>query len=123
MDEQLRSSIQRAAAVLREMGAREVYLFGSAARGKLRPGSDVDLAVSGLPRGLFFRAMSAPPMVTTVKSSQVGQLMVFDDSVKHEAWNNSDADRLVLIFDVWRPELSADERRQVETLFAIVDSY
>ena len=58
MDEQLRSSIQRAAAVLREMGAREVYLFGSAARGKLRPGSDVDLAVSGLPRGLFFRAMS-----------------------------------------------------------------
>jgi predicted nucleotidyltransferase len=58
MDEQLRASIQRAAAVLREMGAREVYVFGSAARGTLRSGSDVDLAVSGLPQRLFFRAMS-----------------------------------------------------------------
>ena len=54
---------------------------------------------------------------------QVGQLMVFDDSVEHEAWNDSDEDRLVLIFDVWRPELSEEERRQVEALFAIVDSY
>lgn len=54
---------------------------------------------------------------------QVGQLMVFDDSVEHEAWNNSGEDRLVLIFDVWRPELSGEERRQIETLFAIVDAY
>ena len=59
----------------------------------------------------------------TTREWQVGQLLVFDDSVEHEAWNNSDADRLVLIFDVWRPELSADERHQVEILFAIVDSY
>ncbi len=58
MDEQLRRSIERAAAVLRELGASEVYLFGSTARGTLRQGSDVDLAVSGLPPALFFRAMS-----------------------------------------------------------------
>ncbi len=54
---------------------------------------------------------------------QVGQLLVFDDSVEHEAWNNSGEDRLVLIFDIWRPDLSVEERRQVEALFAIVDSY
>ena len=58
MDEQLRQSIQRAAAVLQELGAREVYVFGSAAKGTLRPSSDVDLAVSGLPPAVFFRAMS-----------------------------------------------------------------
>ncbi len=51
-----------------------------------------------------------------------GQLMVFDDSVEHEAWNDSDKNRLVLIFDVWRPELSDEERRQVQALFAIVDA-
>jgi len=58
MDAQLQESLQRAAAVLQELGAREVYVFGSAARGTLRPDSDVDLAVSGLPPQVFFRAMS-----------------------------------------------------------------
>lgn len=52
---------------------------------------------------------------------RLGELMVFDDSVQHEAWNNSDEDRLVLIFDIWRPEVSIEERGQIETLFNIVD--
>ena len=54
---------------------------------------------------------------------QVGELMVFDDSVEHEAWNDSGEDRLVLIFDVWRPELSDEERAQIAALFAVVDAY
>lgn len=53
---------------------------------------------------------------------KVGELMVFDDSVEHEAWNDSDEDRLVLIFDVWRPEVSEEERRQIATLFEVVDA-
>ena len=60
---------------------------------------------------------------STRRAWQVGELMVFDDSVEHEAWNDGDEDRLVLIFDVWRPELSADERAQVTALFAVVDAY
>lgn len=54
---------------------------------------------------------------------KVGELLVFDDSVEHEAWNNSDENRLVLIFDVWRPDLTEDEKRQIDTLFAVVDAY
>jgi predicted nucleotidyltransferase len=57
MEEELRKGIERAAAALKSLGAREVYVFGSAATGRLHEGSDVDLAVSGLPPGLFFRAM------------------------------------------------------------------
>lgn len=53
---------------------------------------------------------------------QVGELMVFDDSVEHEAWNNSSEDRLVLIFDVWRPDVSEEERQQIAALFDIVDA-
>lgn len=49
--------IKRAAAALKEAGAREVYLFGSGARGKMREDSDIDLAVSGLPPEKFFHAM------------------------------------------------------------------
>jgi predicted nucleotidyltransferase len=57
MDEKLRSLIERAAGALRAAGAREVYVFGSAAAGKLRADSDIDLAVSGLPADRFFEAM------------------------------------------------------------------
>ena len=36
--------------------------------------------------------------------------MVFDDTFDHEAWNGSDERRIVLIFDVWNPQLSLPER-------------
>lgn len=52
-----------------------------------------------------------------------GEVIIFDDTVEHEAWNNSDLDRLVLIFDVWRPELEESEQQQIQTLFNAVDSY
>lgn len=38
-----------------------------------------------------------------------GKLLIFDDSFKHEAWNRSDRDRVVLIFETWNPDLSAAE--------------
>lgn len=52
-----------------------------------------------------------------------GEIMIFDDSVEHEAWNKSDRKRLVLIFDIWRPELEQAEREQIAGLFAAVDAY
>lgn len=54
---------------------------------------------------------------------QEGKVIAFDDSVEHEAWNNSAFDRLVLIFDIWRPELSREERAQITAMFAAVDGY
>ncbi|MBK9658113.1 MAG: aspartyl/asparaginyl beta-hydroxylase domain-containing protein [Rhodanobacteraceae bacterium] len=39
-----------------------------------------------------------------------GRLMMFDDSFEHEAWNDSDQTRIVLIFDTWNPHLSPVER-------------
>ena len=53
----LPASIQDAAAAFKRLGAREVYVFGSAARGQAGPDSDLDMAVSGLPPRLFFHAM------------------------------------------------------------------
>lgn len=52
-----------------------------------------------------------------------GEVIMFDDTVQHEAWNRSSQDRIVLIFDIWRPELSEGERQMVNALFAAVDSY
>ena len=52
-----------------------------------------------------------------------GEAWLFDDTIEHEAWNDSGEDRIILIFDVWRPELSEAERAMVVGLFAAVDAY
>lgn len=58
-----------------------------------------------------------------VRKWREGELLVFDDTVEHEAWNHGSSDRIILIFDVWRPEVSADERRAITALFDVVDNY
>jgi aspartate beta-hydroxylase len=49
-----------------------------------------------------------------------GELMMFDDTYEHEAWNRSDGVRIVLLMDCWNPHLSAVEkqacRRLIETV-------
>jgi predicted nucleotidyltransferase len=50
--------LREAANLLLGMGASEVFIFGSATRNELRPGSDVDIAVRGLPPARFFTAVS-----------------------------------------------------------------
>jgi aspartate beta-hydroxylase len=44
---------------------------------------------------------------------RVGQAWAFDDTIEHEAWNDSDAARAILIIDIWNPFLSAAERALV----------
>lgn len=52
-----------------------------------------------------------------------GKAWVFDDTIEHEAWNLSDQVRVVLLFEVWRPELSIAERRLVRTMFTAIHQY
>jgi len=46
----------------------------------------------------------------------VGEVMVFDDTLEHEARNDSDELRVVLIFDVWNPLLEPAERAMVQAM-------
>lgn len=50
-----------------------------------------------------------------------GEVVLFDDSVEHEAWNLSRELRVVMIFDVWRPELSEQERTLVGAMLETVE--
>ncbi len=45
-----------------------------------------------------------------------GKAFVFDDTMEHEAANPSRELRVVFIFDVWHPDLSAAERDAVRSL-------
>lgn len=52
-----------------------------------------------------------------------GEMLIFDDSIEHEAWNRSQQTRVILLFEVWRPEISPDERAALTLLFQAIDSY
>jgi aspartate beta-hydroxylase len=45
-----------------------------------------------------------------------GKAFVFDDTIEHEAWNDSDQARAVLIFDIWNPYTTQAEREMVSAL-------
>jgi hypothetical protein len=53
-----------------------------------------------------------------IREWEEGKLLIFDDTIEHEAWNDGDEDRVVFIFDIWRPELSEAERRELTFLFS-----
>lgn len=42
-----------------------------------------------------------------------GKVLIFDDSIEHEAANESDDLRVVMIFDTWHPDLSPRERQGI----------
>lgn len=54
---------------------------------------------------------------------EAGKVLVFDDSIEHEARNDSDELRVVLIFDVWNPLLSLAEREMVSALASAMREY
>lgn len=45
-----------------------------------------------------------------------GRCIVFDDFLRHEAWNHGRTDRIVLIADLWHPDLDPEERAVLEGL-------
>ena len=52
-----------------------------------------------------------------------GRAWVFDDTIEHEAWNDSDRLRVVLIFDVWHPHLSPPERALITALVTAMAAF
>jgi phosphoserine phosphatase len=50
------------------------------------------------------------------RSWRMGEAWAFDDSIDHEAWNDADALRVIMILDIWNPLLTEDEREAVTAL-------
>jgi aspartyl/asparaginyl beta-hydroxylase (cupin superfamily)/Tfp pilus assembly protein PilF len=70
-----------------------------------------------IPEGCGFRVGA------NVRTWKKGSAWVFDDSIEHEAWNDSDETRIILIFDIWNPLLSAAERDLVRALTVGIGHY
>lgn len=69
-----------------------------------------------IPAGCWFRVGAE------TRPWHEGQAFVFDDTIEHEAANTSDQLRVVLIFDVWHPDLSPEEQQAVAALIGADDA-
>lgn len=52
----------------------------------------------------------------------VGTAFAFDDTIEHEAWNDSNNHRAVLIFDVWNPHLTVAEQDVISRYYTAADA-
>lgn len=52
-----------------------------------------------------------------------GKTLIFDDSIEHEARNPTNELRVVLLFDLWRPELSVAEQSAISNIFSAIDQF
>ena len=57
------------------------------------------------------------------RSWRLGEAWVFDDTIEHEAWNDADAPRTILIFDVWNPLLSEAERELISAMMTAKNAF
>jgi aspartyl/asparaginyl beta-hydroxylase (cupin superfamily) len=65
-----------------------------------------------VPPGCWFRVGAE------TRAWQEGEGFVFDDTIEHEAANTSDLLRVVMIFDLWHPDLSETEKRAIAGIIA-----
>jgi aspartyl/asparaginyl beta-hydroxylase (cupin superfamily) len=54
---------------------------------------------------------------------RLGEAWVFDDTIEHEAWNDSDEIRIILICDIWNPRIPPEEREAIRAVIAATDAY
>ena len=53
-----------------------------------------------------------------VISWKVGKPVFFDDAYEHRVWNNTKEERVLLLFDLWHPELREQEIDAITDMFA-----
>lgn len=52
-----------------------------------------------------------------------GVPLVFDDSIEHEARNAGPQQRVVLLFEIWRPEIGEADRAAISRVFEAIGAY
>lgn len=43
---------------------------------------------------------------------------MFDDCYEHEVWNLTQSERVLLLVDIWHPELALEERHAILDMFS-----
>ena len=104
-------------------------VFGNAMFSVLEPGSSIEPHAGPC----NFRLRCHLPLVTPpgyklkvgkdISIWEEGKLIIFDDSYIHEVWHEQrtedsvDQGRVVLIFDIWHPQVTKEEQTALEYIF------
>ena len=87
---------------------------GETSSSPLPSGDDDDARLSNSPR----RPTAGIRVADQVREWREGLAVVLDDSYVHEAWNDSeDGVRVVLLTDLWHPDVRAEERGRISNMF------
>ena len=129
-DERNCARCPRTAAVLDEMPlARIPRRSPNALFSVLRPGARIPphTGVSNM-RSVVHLPLIVPPdcgfrVGAESRQWREGAAWVFDDTIEHEAWNDSGAVRGILIVDVWNPLIDEVEREQLCAVLEGFDAY
>lgn len=46
-----------------------------------------------------------------------GSAIVLDDSYVHEVWNEGESPRVLLLLDLWHPDVRLEERQRINNMF------
>ena len=52
-----------------------------------------------------------------------GVPLIFDDSIEHEAKNDGPQQRVILLFEIWRPEIDEADRAAISRIFEAIGNY
>ena len=96
---------------------------------RLKPGAHIAPHVGMLNCRLICHIpiLTAPDCTLRVGSEtrtwEPGVPLVFDDSIEHEARNAGAHERVVLLFEVWRPEIPEADRQTIARMLEAIGAY
>lgn len=99
------------------------YPFGEACFSVLRPGAHLPAHCSTdnfrvrIMLGIDVPQPCGIRVADKTATWEIGGTFVFNDAFEHEAWNESDTERTVFIFDTWHPSLTAVEIAAIQAAF------
>lgn len=111
--EGIRNACPQTAAILRSLPRHcAVYPWGDmlfsamAARSRLQPHCSIDNLRVRIHLGISVPERCAIRVGHEARTWREGRCLAFEDSFEHEVWNQSATRRIVLIADLWHPDLS-----------------
>jgi Aspartyl/Asparaginyl beta-hydroxylase len=94
---------------------------GEQSSGSGKPAADTTNSSSNddaLKRSLTSKYPCAIRVGNEIREWIPGQALVLDDSYNHEVWNETDEVRVLLLVDIWHPDVMPEEREQIVNMFA-----
>ncbi len=72
----------------------------------------------GNEQGSISRPTTGIRVANQIREWHEGSSIVLDDSYVHEVWNDSEETRVLLLLDLWHPDVRVEEREKITNMFS-----